>query len=210
LQASELADHLGQFRAEADTLRSYFAALASGTGVTAAIALSAEGAYVDPEGGSAAFSSRTDRFWLKTLRAQAEAVLTTGATVRAEKLRQTECPFVIATESGDVTGLRHSRPTPLHIASPATEHESWPAHAQHFGAFAGPLEVLAAAKLRWQRLQVEYGYGNLVAGFERGLIDAVFITVPESATEPVGFGRLEALVSFDGLTLYRTRRRYAK
>jgi hypothetical protein len=203
LSTNQLTDKFGVFDVSTGPLFEYFNALAAGPGVTAAIAVSATGEYVDEHGGSAAFSSATDRLWLKALRARADAVLTSGATVRAEQLRQTECPFIIATASGDIGGLRTRERAKLYVTGSESSHPSWPDHAEYFGNFATALDAVAAAKLRWPRLQVELGRQNLVAGFELGLIDRVFVTAPTNAGEPSGFGRLEALVSFDSLTLFQ-------
>jgi riboflavin biosynthesis pyrimidine reductase len=206
LSANQLTDKFGVFDVSTGPLSEYFSALAAGPGVTAAIAISASGEHVDDRGGSAAFSSKTDRLWLKILRARADAVLTSGATVRAERLRQTESPFIIATASGDVRGLRIRERAELYISGNKSSHPSWPDSAQHFGEFDTALDVLVAAKLRWPRLQVELGYQNLIAGFERGLIDRLFVTAPATAAKPNGFGPLEELVSFDSLTLFRASR----
>lgn len=201
-----LIDESGSLTLSESGLRSYFRGLTGGLGVSAAIVLDAKGRYRDSLGGSRLLSSALDRVWLSVLRSGAEAIVSSGATVRSEGLRQTQTPLVIASLSGDITGLRPSNAGELLIASSVTGHPSWPENAKHFGSLPHPLAVVELAKQRWQRLQVELGLENLIAGYRSGLIDSVYITAPTEAAAKHAFGPVVRLVALGKLQLFLARR----
>jgi hypothetical protein len=200
---SLVADPLGSLEASTQALRSYFEGFGV-AGVHASVVLSETGEAVDASGVSALLSSPIDRFWLGVLRGGADAIVTSGATVRAEQIRQTETTLVIATRTGDITGLRPLDGAELLIASDATCHSSWPAHAKHIGSFSSLAEIVAFAAKRWTRVQVELGVENLLALHLAGQIDTVFITSP-TRVQSFGFGAVDLLCEFDSLVLSRTR-----
>lgn len=198
-----ITDRFGVVSANDDALRLFFLSFAS-SAVHASIVLSGEGSDRDAASGSTQLSSRIDRLWLATLRGSADAIVTTGATVRAEKLRQTEVPLVIASHSGDIEGLRANPRAELFVASRTERHRSWPDHAQHLGDFDSLSDVIDHVAKRWGRVQVEFGLEALVSAYRKGIIQEVFVTSPSESPPTGRFGDLVALCEFDQLTLYRT------
>lgn len=200
---SLITDRFGAFSASDAALRLFFSSFVRGA-VHSSIVLSGEDSYRDAAGGSTQLSSRIDRLWLSTLRGGANAIVTTGATVRAEKLRQTEVPLVIATRSGDIEGIRANPHAELYLASATERHRSWPDQVQHLGCFDSLHDVIDHAAQRWGRVQVEFGLEALVGAYSAGVVQEVFVTSPSDSPPTGRFGDLEALCVFDQLTLYRT------
>jgi riboflavin biosynthesis pyrimidine reductase len=198
-----LTDRFGGLTASETAIRQYFSSFPSGR-VRASIVLSGAGGYVDANGESTLLSSPLDRAWLGVVRSSASAIVTTGATVRAERVRQTSVPLIIASKSGDIAGLRPDSNAELYVASDAETHESWPEHARWLGRFADVGAVIGYSASRWHRVQVEAGLTQLVAGYRARLIDRVFVTTPGGANTPTDFGQLTELCQFDDLRLMVT------
>lgn len=173
----------------------------AGQGSYSAIVLGPDGQYQDDAASSAGLSSRLDRLWLKLLRARADVIITTGATVRTEKLLQPLANFLVASKSGDLTGLRAGSGRLL-VASDAKAHASWPSSAEHFGSFPSSVEVVREAKTRWQNLQLEFGLSTLVDLHRSGLVDRFFVTAPSESAVATRFADTQLLFGIETLAVY--------
>jgi len=196
-----ISDRLGAITANTEELSGYLRGFTAGAGSFASIVLAADGSYRDSGGGSDELSSPLDRLWLRALRARADVIISSGATVRAERLTQPSKDFLVASKSGDLTGLRVGDGRLL-VASDAAVHESWPQRAEHFGSFAEVADVVRGARTRWQNLQVEFGAPTLAELARIGLLDRLFVSAPTEAAVVRRFGDCERLFSIDNLTVF--------
>lgn len=201
-----ISDRLGPAEGTTEEITAYLRGFTIGVGSYAAIVLGSAGEYRDSGGGSDELSSPLDRLWLKALRARADVIISSGATVRAECLAQPSKDFLIATKSGDLTGLRAGTGRLL-VASNVQTHPSWPGDAEHFGSFAETSDVVRAAKTRWQNLQVELGAPALAQLTRAGLIDRLFVTAPTESVVQEQFGECQKLFAIESLSVYAVTRR---
>jgi len=196
-----ISDRLGIITANPEEVSGYLRGFALGAGSFASIVLAADGSYRDGAGGSDELSSPLDRAWLRALRGRADVIITSGATVRAERLAQPSKDFLVASKSGDLSGLRHGDGH-LFIASDADSHESWPQRAQHFGSYASTAEIVSEARNRWQNPQVEFGAPTLAELARIGLLDRLFVSAPTESAVVRRFGHGQRLFSIDNLTVF--------
>jgi hypothetical protein len=201
-----ISDRLGRAEGTTEEITLYLRGFTVGVGSYAAIVLGVAGEYRDRDGSSDGLSSPLDRVWLKALRARADVIISSGSTVRAERLLQPAKDFLVVSKSGDLTGLRAGT-SKLLVASDVQTHPSWPSHAQHFGSFASTVEVVQGAKARWQNLQVELGAPALVELTRLGLIDRLFVTAPTESVVLKQFGHCDKLFEIDALSVYSVTRR---
>ncbi len=196
-----ISDRLGRSEGTTDEITAYLRGFAAGNGCYAAIVLGSAGEYRDHGGGSDGLSSPLDRVWLRVLRSRADVIITSGATVRAERLLQPSKDFLVASKSGDLTGLRVGSGRLL-VASDVQTHPSWPGHAEHFGSFTRTADVVQAAGSRWQTLQLELGVPALTELTRAGLIDRLFVTAPTESVVQEQFGDSRKLFQIDTLSVY--------
>ena len=90
--------------------RSYLQALISGSNLTASLVVDENGDTVDEHGGSKLLGGPIDKLWLGVLRQNAQIVLTSGETFRAESYRMPRnASLAIATKKGvDIGSLSPS------------------------------------------------------------------------------------------------------
>ena len=196
-----ISDRLGVIAADTEEIAGYLRGFTVGVGSYAAIVLAADGSYRDNFGSSDGLSSVLDRAWLRALRARADVIITSGATVRDEGLTQPAGNFLVATKSGDLTGLKPSEGRLL-IASDVETHPSWPSRAEHLGRFASAVDVVREARTRWQNLQIEFGAPMLAELASVGLIDRLFVTAPTELAAVRRFGKCDRLFDISTLAVY--------
>jgi hypothetical protein len=196
-----ISDRLGPAEGTTEEITAYLRGFTIGVGSYAAIVLGLDGEYFDRSGGSDALSSPLDRVWLRVLRSRADVIITSGATVRAERLLQPSKDFLVASKSGDLAGLRFGVGRLL-VASDVQTHPSWPSRAEHYGSFANTVELVRSARTHWQNLQVELGVPALTELTQIGLIDRLFVTAPTEASVRTRFGDCERLFEIDTLAVY--------
>jgi riboflavin biosynthesis pyrimidine reductase len=196
-----IRDRLGAVEGSIEEIASYLNGFTVGDGSYAAIVLGSDGAYGDSSGSSDTLSSTLDRLWLKTLRARANVIVTSGATVRTERLRQPAQDFLVASKSGDLSGLR-AGDGKLLVASSVATHPSWPTHTEHLGKFASVVEVVREARGRWQNLQLEFGAHTLAELVQASLIDRLFVTAPSETAVRGHFGECVRLFDIEELSVY--------
>lgn len=196
-----ISDRLGVIAATPEEIAAYLRGFTVGFGGYGAIVIGPDGSYVDNDGSSDGLSSPLDRLWLRLLRARADVIVTSGATVRAEALLQPTTDFLVASKSGDITGLR-PREGRLLIASDVAAHPSWPSHAEHFGRFENLTEVVREAKTRWSNLQLEFGAPAFARLAPSGLIDRLFVTAPTESAVLNRFGACKLIFGIENLKVY--------
>lgn len=130
-------------RALAGDPRLILESLSAGLSRTMSIVVDATGGTVNDDGNSAGIGNATDLLLLKALRRNADVVLTSGATFRADEYR--------FPKTADLAVLSHSRPA-------IEAHEGQRLHWLQSG-FREAIEALWAEGYR--HIQVEYGLSGL-------------------------------------------------
>lgn len=130
-------------RALAGDPRLILESLSAGLSLTMSIVVDAEGNTVNSQGNSAGLGNATDLILLKALRRNADVVLTSGATFRADQYR--------FPKTADLAVLSHSRPE---MEAPEGQRLHWLQ-----SGFREAIEDLWAEGYR--HIQVEYGLMGL-------------------------------------------------
>ncbi len=150
-------DSFGEISTSDSLFRFYLQGLTSGIQVTASL-VSRSGQALDSKSGSSTISWPEDKQLLAALRRNAELVLTTGATARAENLRMPKsAKLAVISNSGDLSGTRLDPTDPnLMILSGHGDSSEYIDHL---------------ASLGYKRMHVEYGPSTMVRALGSGRID---------------------------------------
>jgi riboflavin biosynthesis pyrimidine reductase len=152
-------DSFGEVSATEDLLRFFLQGLTRGVQVTASL-VSRSGQLIDSEGTSKEISWPEDKLLLSALRRNAEVVLTTGKTARAENIRMPKtAKLAVISNSGDLSGTRLEATNPdLLMLSGSVDSSEYIEHLESLG---------------FRRLHVEYGPSTLKQSLGSGLIGVV-------------------------------------
>lgn len=196
-------DSIGGFRAQQQALKTYMRAHLRERGVFAALVISADGSDVDAQGSSDGLSSALDRAWLSVLRSRADAIVTTGATVRQESLRQPLRPLVVVSKSGAIEGLQSNPAGQLFVASDESQPDNWPPGTTWLGRVSSVADAVTAARKHWPNLAIEFGANQLRLALAAGVVDCAYVTAPNVQVVREHFGGADRLFEIDHLSVFQ-------
>ncbi|MEY4944699.1 MAG: hypothetical protein RL384_643 [Actinomycetota bacterium] len=151
----QVTDSFGSYRLASP---SFFKQLVSGFAVTASLVCDEQGRTVSPLGSSKGLGNATDLELLIALRRQANVILTSGATFRADEYRfpRSADLAVLSRQSVDIEVPAGRK---LHLI------------ASGFGEAIDEL-----LNRQYGRIHVEYGLAGITEVVAKGLLDALFLS----------------------------------
>lgn len=188
----QVTDSLGDYQLASSA---FFKQLVSGFAVTASLVCDEQGRTVSEFGSSKGLGNATDLELLIALRHQADVVLTSGATFRADEYR--------FPRSADLAVLTRQ----------TVDLEVPPGRSLHLinSGFSGA--VIELLNRRYEHIHVEYGLTGIAEVMANGLLDALFLSSKSKAgverlahslnVDPIMFGLSELYI---GLVAWQTSR----
>jgi riboflavin biosynthesis pyrimidine reductase len=160
----QVTDAFGSYSTSAGD---FFKQLATGFQVTASLVCDAQGITVDGIGSSKGIGNLTDLALLVALRRQAEVILTSGATFRADEYRFPKSADLAVLTNKDVD-----------IAVP-TGHRLHQLNSSYVAA------VEDLRRLSYTRIHVEYGFNGISELVNRRKLDALVLSSPTRQGVPI-------------------------
>jgi hypothetical protein len=153
----QITDQFGSYR-ESDSV--FFKELVSGFSITASLVCDAAGNTVSPSGSSAGLGNATDLSLLVTLRRQAQVILTSGLTFRADE-------------------YRFPKNADLAVLTTSSVEIDVPSGQKLLVKNSGYRETLEElGEEGYHRVHVEYGLTGIKTLVRAGAIDALFLSSP--------------------------------
>jgi hypothetical protein len=168
----QVTDAFGSYRIAAED---YFKQLAAGFRVTASLVCDSEGNTVNDVGSSKGLGNNTDLALLIALRRQAEVILTSGATFRADEYR--------FPKFADLAVLTNQE---VEIAVPFGQRLH-----KLTGGYSSSLADLR--DLPYRKIHVEYGVKGIRELIQQRRLDALFLSSPSMS----GVSKLAAQLGID-------------
>ncbi len=160
----QVTDAFGSYSTSAGD---FFKQLAKGFQVTASLVCDAQGNTVDGIGRSKGIGNATDLALLVALRRQAEVILTSGTTFRADEYRFPKfADLAVLTNKG------------VYIAVPAGQRLH-----QLNSSYVAAVEDLR--RLSYTRIHVEYGFNGISELVNRRKLDALVLSSPTRQGVPI-------------------------
>lgn len=171
----QLLDPLGSSRVEPG----FFDSLIAGCRITASLVVSEDGDFVSSDGTSKGLSDSADRAWLSALRRNAQVVLTTGETFRAEQYRMPK--------TADLAVMTKSRIDTDHLEPRPGQRFHQLNDLPSFGSGISEL-----GKLGYQKVHVEFGPTGMKELLKSNLDFTLFLTGNSREALEVAAGKLGA------------------